>query len=763
MDVHRRAVWPLAPGDTKHLSEDERLRKDANSTGFAIFLILIFFVGPAVVLAGGQWLRQNTAATISFGPFLDKTDGVTSESAVSTTMVVKFSKNGSALAARSSTDTITYDADGYYLVPIATTDTNTLGRLRMTATDTSTFCSVWQDYMVLPQAVYDSLISGTSSLTVIVGQNNDKASYGLTQAFPVNFAAMGISAGGAINTVGVVTDSRIANLDASVSSRLAAASYTAPPSSSDNASATWAAGTRTLTDKSSFTLTSDYDAAKTAAPAATALSTSTWTPTMAGFLDAAISTRLPSSSYSAPPSSSTIAGAIWTNGSRSLTDSVTLTSAYDAAKTAAQAGDAMTIAANQDIRNVTGNVAGSVGSVTNSVTLTTAYDAAKTAAQPGDSMTLTVAYDAAKTCLPASSYTAAPSETDIDSLLSANHGAGAWGGGGGGGGSDPWAVNLPGTYTAGTAGYIIGNTSTDSNTISAFLGSSVPGTYTAGTLAYDIGHNLDATVSSRLPASSFTSSATFISGLLSTPVPGTFPAGSLGEIIGNTSSMTDIVNVLSSGSVTLNSAYDAAKEAVSMYDPRLAYLDSYVSSCGSSTMSWEALAMDHNMPGTMGALLNGAGAGADPLAVSTSATYAVGTYGYLIKNLLAKEATMLSGISKGVITPAITVYQNSDISIFQGDSTTLTISLGTAWPLTSQTVTLVVKSSPTSLNTTPLINRVATVTDAAHGIATIGITSTDTHTALTYYYSIFVADTAAPLNKRTAMTGRFIIKPNVLP
>ncbi len=54
----------------------------------------------------------------------------------------------------------------------------------------------------------------------------------------------------------------------------------------------------------------------------------------------------------------------------SVTDPVALTSAYDAAKTAAQAGNAMT--------------------------LTSAYDAAKTAAQAGDAMTLTAAYDAAK-------------------------------------------------------------------------------------------------------------------------------------------------------------------------------------------------------------------------------------------------------------------------------------------------------------------------------------------------------------------------------
>lgn len=62
------------------------------------------------------------------------------------------------------------------------------------------------------------------------------------------------------------------------------------------------------------------------------------------------------------------------SGGRTLTGSVTLTSAYDPAKTAAQAGDAMT--------------------------LTSAYDKAKTAAAPGDEMTLTAAYDASKTAAP---------------------------------------------------------------------------------------------------------------------------------------------------------------------------------------------------------------------------------------------------------------------------------------------------------------------------------------------------------------------------
>lgn len=66
-----------------------------------------------------------------------------------------------------------------------------------------------------------------------------------------------------------------------------------------------------------------------------------------------------------------------------------LTSLYEPAKTAAQAGDAMTLSAAYDAAKV----AATTGSA---MTLSAAYDAAKTAATTGSAMTLTSAYDAAK-------------------------------------------------------------------------------------------------------------------------------------------------------------------------------------------------------------------------------------------------------------------------------------------------------------------------------------------------------------------------------
>jgi hypothetical protein len=132
---------------------------------------------------------------------------------------------------------------------------------------------------------------------------------------------------------------------------------------------------------------------------------------------------------------------------------------------------------------VTGNVGGSVGSVTAPVTagtvtdktgysLTSVYDPAKTAAQAGNAMALTTGERNAL---------AGVILTDTTDTLGADilaikavtdklaTGLQADGSGGyqftvlalahvptGGGGSDPWAAALPGSYSAGSAGYILG-------------------------------------------------------------------------------------------------------------------------------------------------------------------------------------------------------------------------------------------------------------------------------------------------------------------
>ncbi len=120
-------------------------------------------------------LRQSTAKVISLGPFLDKTDGVTLETGLISaidhaTTGIKLSKNGGALTIRSQAVTAsTYDAYGNYIVTLSTTDTNTVGTLRVQYVDAATCLPVWQDFQVVEEAVYDEVYgSGAAGFTTAI-------------------------------------------------------------------------------------------------------------------------------------------------------------------------------------------------------------------------------------------------------------------------------------------------------------------------------------------------------------------------------------------------------------------------------------------------------------------------------------------------------------------------------------------------------------------------------------------------------------------
>lgn len=114
------------------------------------------------------WLKQSTTVTIQMGPALDKTDGVTEETGLSPT--VEVSKAGAAFAARSSATAITHDANGWYRVELNTTDTGTLGILKVKFDDAATHLPVWHTFMVVPANIYDSLVGGSDLIDVSVTQ-----------------------------------------------------------------------------------------------------------------------------------------------------------------------------------------------------------------------------------------------------------------------------------------------------------------------------------------------------------------------------------------------------------------------------------------------------------------------------------------------------------------------------------------------------------------------------------------------------------------
>lgn len=115
-----------------------------------------------------NYLRQSTSATINVGPFVDALDGDTPEtSLVISASEVRLSKNGTPNVAKNESTSAVHDENGYYIVTIDTTDSNTIGGLRVSVDKTEAL-PVWEDFTVLPQAVYDAMIAGTSNLETVM-------------------------------------------------------------------------------------------------------------------------------------------------------------------------------------------------------------------------------------------------------------------------------------------------------------------------------------------------------------------------------------------------------------------------------------------------------------------------------------------------------------------------------------------------------------------------------------------------------------------
>jgi hypothetical protein len=101
-------------------------------------------------------LKQSTAVTIKFGPFVDATDGVTPETGLTIAQAdIRLSKNGGNIAQSNNVAGATHDELGYYDVPLDTTDTDTLGNLKVMVNDTEAL-PVWQDLNVMEANAYDS-------------------------------------------------------------------------------------------------------------------------------------------------------------------------------------------------------------------------------------------------------------------------------------------------------------------------------------------------------------------------------------------------------------------------------------------------------------------------------------------------------------------------------------------------------------------------------------------------------------------------------
>lgn len=393
-------------------------------------------------------------------------------------------------------------------------------------------------------------------------------------------------------------------LDAAVTSRLATAGYTSPPSAATISTAVWGESVRSLTDKAGFALADGsivaatiganalngkgdwlLSSSYTSPPAVGTIADAVWNEAMAdhltggstgsslnaagsagdpwatvlpgaygdgtagqiigGRIDAAVSTRLASASYTAPPSAATISTAVWSESSRTLTDSggATPQQIWE------YATRSLTDKAGFGLAN---------GAITASVVAASALNG------KGDWL-LAGSYTPPPTS--ASIADAVWNETLTDHLTGGSTGNALNAAGSAG---DPWATSLPGAYGAGSAGYIVGtNINATIGSRLATAGYTTPPTAAAIRTEMDSNStklaNLDATVSSRLAAASYTAPPS--SGAIATAVWGnatrTLTEGGSGGATPeqiwtyNNRSLTD------KAGFNLSAAYEAAKTAAS--------------------------------------------------------------------------------------------------------------------------------------------------------------------------------------------------------
>ena len=182
------------------------------------------------------YLKKDTAAQeVPIGQFLSTADGDTEQTGltIASTDIYLWKNGSTALANVTSSNNAIHMAKGIYYAVFDATDTNTAGPL-IVYSHPSGALTARQECMVLPALVYDSLVAGSDALQVDTIQVS-----GTTQAARD------------LGTSVLVGDKTGFALTTAQHDLIGARA--------------WTESTRALTDKATFTLSSDYDAAKTAA------------------------------------------------------------------------------------------------------------------------------------------------------------------------------------------------------------------------------------------------------------------------------------------------------------------------------------------------------------------------------------------------------------------------------------------------------------------------------------------------------------------
>jgi hypothetical protein len=184
------------------------------------------------------FLKTNTATRITVGPFLDKTDGITPEVALTVTSckltlmvdtggVPTLVIDAAPTASGGNNDMVhvTGDDAGYYDLELTAAQLNYVGNAKLAITDAATHCPVFHEIVILPAQVYDSLIGGTDALQV----HANEITNGLITAAAIATGAIdadaiaadavteiqsGLATATALDTVDNLLDTEIADIQA---------------------------------------------------------------------------------------------------------------------------------------------------------------------------------------------------------------------------------------------------------------------------------------------------------------------------------------------------------------------------------------------------------------------------------------------------------------------------------------------------------------------------------------------------------------------
>lgn len=120
------------------------------------------------------FLKQSTASQeVLLGPFVDSTDGVTAETALTIANTdIKIHVAGATTLANKNSGGATHISGGNYYAVLDATDTATLGS-GCIIVQVSGALAVRVDFCVLPAMIYDSLIAGTDRLDTNVTHIGD--------------------------------------------------------------------------------------------------------------------------------------------------------------------------------------------------------------------------------------------------------------------------------------------------------------------------------------------------------------------------------------------------------------------------------------------------------------------------------------------------------------------------------------------------------------------------------------------------------------